>query len=663
MERLVKIVFIISIICFSLIGNSWAIIMGLSIICACLGAFFSIYYISITIPIIYLLISFICHSHIGIIIGAIGVFVFRCIINDCCFNSKYHFPFFFSVIAFASNKYVPFLFPVPVILTIITLPVFPINVFRLKVKIVVVISIVFYFISALYVIYGYGSEKKRAYLYHGVWANPFPHYRLEKLTNTSCYSYSEFVQLLNADIISDLHNIDSYNELWVITPTKPFVKEELSTIKEWVMKGGNLIVSSDHTDLYGHARCANQIASIFGCTIHNSATFDVNNNQIFYDSFASPVIFKTGTNIDGLMFPIVSSWLWEENAYYANDNFFGPLSASGDDAFENVLLAGQISFGLGQVTFIQDSTIFANFAVYQPFVLNLADLASRHSFLARFFFLLPFLFAFCLWLFAMNYRHIFACFILFFPFLLPISDCPHFNYGEKPQIWSGNHNFVIENGCPYTNISTAYSQAALSKRKPLWISTISLSEKDVIWVDSIQPPCSQWRWVRVQDNHKNRYSSMSDWDSLYSYLETPFVRSWENIYNDYQKISVNALFSDNVMNDWWYNDGITENRYNRIKAWIAWLEKTTSPNNNQSIEYSKEKYNVIVRAKDKNAIFLKLPKPLEEINKEIYLGNGISGILFVHGDTLSIFGKKQYCDNINCPEVWTIDYVNNITER
>ena len=191
-------------------------------------------------------------------------------------------------------------------------------------------------------LWGVGGTTKRAYLLHGVWADPCTEYDISNLNNASGYSYSEFVKLIDAQVIFDLNKIDNYNELWIVTPTKPFSSTELSIIKKWVRNGGNLIVVSDHTDLYGHARCANQIAMLFGCKIHNSATFDSHNRLFFRSAFYSLVNIKTGTNISGLLFPMVAAWMWEEDAYYANNNFFGPLAPSGDDVFGEKTLAGQI---------------------------------------------------------------------------------------------------------------------------------------------------------------------------------------------------------------------------------------------------------------------------------------------------------------------------------
>lgn len=656
MERYIKISFVLIFACSSLLSNAWAIIFGVALFLSCIGTLSSKYYFAITIPIFYLLVAYVGQSYTGILISAIGIYVFRCVIEDNTYNNCCWFVFF-SLILLGVFVFLRYMYPIPLLLMLSTLPVKKINIVPIKKKPMCLSTIIFIALSLVYITYGYKTVNKKAYLQHGVWAKPHPQYSINKLNNASCYSYSEFVTLLNADTISDLHSINNYDELWIVTPTKPFTSNQLSIIKKWVLKGGRLIVVSDHTDLYGHARCTNQISSTFGCKIHNSATFDNNNKLIFNDAYASPINIKTGTNMTGFAFPLASSWLWEEEAYYANTNFFGPLVASGEDSFGEKLIAGQVVYGLGQVSFLQDSTIFANFAVYQPYVLKLADLISCHSFITRLFFLVPFLFAFCLLAYSSGFKRVFTMMFFVFPFTLPISDCPAFNYGINPQIWTGNYKYVLENGCPYTNISTAYSQAAFSGRKPLWVNNVNLKEKDVIWVDTITPPCKEWRWIKVQDVHEHRDSFNSPFDSLYTYLETPFIRSWAQIYSNYYKLNANSLFSDNVMNDWWYNEGISRNRMNRIRAWIAWLNKTTYITENYQTKFSNDLKKAIVHTKDNHRIMINIPKPFGITEQEVYLGNGLSGIIYIHNDTLSIFGKKQYCENINCPELWTIDYI------
>ena len=114
------------------------------------------------------------------------------------------------------------------------------------------------------------------------------------------------------------------------------------------------------------------------------------------------------------------------------------------------------------------------------------------------------------------------------------------------------------------------------------------------------------------------------------------------------------------MNDWWYNDGITRNRQARINAWINWLNKSKAVNN--PVKYDKTLFSdsvcsAIVWIEKQEPIKMKLPKPVVNGNMEIYLGNGISGYVIHKEDKISIFGKGQYSENFDGPQIWAIDYI------
>ena len=106
-------------------------------------------------------------------------------------------------------------------------------------------------------------------------------------------------------------------------------------------------------------------------------------------------------------------------------------------------------------------------------------------------------------------------------------------------------------------------------------------------------------------------------------------------------------------------DGITKNRYARIHAWINWLNKSDEKVSTiiyEENEFTKERCKALVRIEDKNPIWMHLPKPTVPNGTEIYLGNGITGYVVQRGDTVSIFGKGQYCENFGGPGIWAIDY-------
>ena len=389
MERYYKIIGIFIFSTIALYSNAWAYVIGFAFLTQIFNIWEKGKYVMILVPLTFTLIASVGEAYTWMSLGIFATYIVRCLIADNCYNST-RIWVLFSLMFIGTIIYTPYLMILPLVLLCVTIPTINISLSTSKNKyilsIVVILSLV---CGIVYSSLGYGTEKSRAYLHKGVWARADVPYRADDLRNASCYSYSEFVKLIKADTISQLNNLSKYNELWIITPTIPFSKEEISLLKMWVAKGGNLILVSDHTDLYGHARCVNQMAQVFGCHINYSATFDKNDKQVFNNSYLKPFDIKTGTNMKGMVFPSLVAWMWEEDAYYANSNFFGPLAISGDDSYGEKLLLGQISYGLGQVSFLQDSTIFSNFAVYQPYVMDMARFLSDHSFLARLMFLFP----------------------------------------------------------------------------------------------------------------------------------------------------------------------------------------------------------------------------------------------------------------------------------
>ena len=661
MERFYKIIFVGVFCLISLLSNAWAGIIAFALLAQLSTIYTKSSWSLVLLPIVFSMIAFIGGSFIWMTLGLLACYVIRIIDRDILFNDSQLW-LFFLLLFVGAYCWVPYLFVVPLILLSISIPVVKIDKCHIETPWIILPNVIVILVLSLaigYCCWGYGTPKHRAYLQKGVWAQAKVPYKIDDLRNASCYSYSEFVHLINADTISNINEIDKYNEIWIVTPTTPFSADELKKLKHWVFTGGNLIMVSDHTDLYGHARCVSQVAQLFGCVIHNSATFDKNDKQVFRNAFAQCCDIKTGTNMTGMVFPMLSAWMWEEDAYYANDNFFGPLAASGDDVYGDKILHGQISYGLGQVNFLQDSTIFSNFAVYQPFIMDMVSSLSNHSFISRLLSILPLIFILGILLVYYDKKKAVATFSLFSILCYPYSDAGSFDYGDRPQIWTGQSSFVQEGGCPYTKISTAYSLASLSKRKPLWKSKVDKRESDVIWVDSVPPPNCNWRWIKVTDIHRTEEYS-GPWEPLHRLFKSSYIKKWDLVNDDYNVLDVNSVFSDKVMNDWWYNDGISQVRYARIRAWLSWLNRSDEevlPIEYNANDFSEKLYDAWVRIEQHTPVKMKLPMPTSVAPRELYLGYGVVGIKINRGDTISIFGKSQFSEDIEGPKIWAIEYL------
>lgn len=658
MERYIKIVIYTLFITILHYSNLWEWGIGICFLSSLLCLKYNINGIKLLLPIILALMLYVTTSYILFIFVVLLIYVYRCVMNDDSFNNSNIYKFF-VVLSVGLLFYKPIWAVYPILMTILTFRVYCIKTFNiLSNYLISAIVVLFVFVSFLYISYD-AKKGERAYLHHGVWANSTFAYNADSLQSKVSYSYSELVEVLGADTISSISSstLYEYSELWVITPTKPFSMEELSILKEWVLKGGNLIVSSDHTDLFGHARCSNQISSMFNSKIHLSATYHSENKQFFSDSKGENYIFKTGTGFSGFAFPKWCAWLWEEDVYYMEDNFFGPLSPSGDDSFCDVVLLAQMPYGLGQVSFIQDSTIFANFCLYQPYTLNLVKLLSSHSYMCRLYYILFLLVIIILLIEYFGGKRVICIMFVYTPFLFFNSSKCELNLGENPQYWTGNKEFVMENNCPYSTISTAYSLSPLSGRKPIWVDKCEYRINDVIWVDSVPPPNLNWRWVRVRDYHPTSDILNNDFYELYKHLKVPYIENNDSN-ESFEVLNANARINDVVMNDWWYDSGITTNRVSRISRWLAWLKKDSAFYDVTTFysQFTDSLYNVVLHIDKCDLIELKMPKPIAS-EGEVYFGNGVAGKIINKDGEISVLGLKQHQENIYAPKFWAIDYL------
>lgn len=668
MEKVCRIAVIIFLCIVLAIYQYWSIALILAIVCLFINAFKRTAFCVFFLPIVCSLIAYVVHDYVLLAVWLFLLYASRMYIQDKTLQ-RFEFILFFIFFIIATKIFLPQITIVGVLLLIFTIPIRKHTQYGLsKSKTIlsgVAISLV-WFVIALYAYKTNTNERRCAYMNHGVWCKPTPAYTLENLSNSSAYSYSELCKMLEADTISNLQSLDKYNELWIMTPTKPFTKEEFACTRNWVRKGGHLIVGTDHTDLYGHARVANSLLHGFGCKVSYTSVFETNKSSYFANCMGHLCPLKTPNSIDKMTlgFPLLSIAAWKERAYYANDNFFGPMSANANNVFDIQDIASTRHYGIGSVTVVADTTFCANFAIYQPYVREfIAFLTSYH---AEALIILILSLIYVIHLLFKDHKHIMlisACLCLF-PIITSVVSARKLTKGINVQIWTGNRTFLEENVCPFSCISTAYSLSPLSGKTPCWEDDVDENVEDVIWVDSIPPRNSRWRWIHITDNHNHFYTDGkydNDFDILYKSLGALEVRSYSPAFIDFNKVSPECVFNDAVMNDWWYgNFGLSTTRMQRISAWIQWLQKDErhpAYTDFNRKHFTKELYPAIIHIKDSNPIKIVLPKPILSGGEEINFGCGIIGkIISQENDTIKIVGLHEFSEGWDCPQIWTLMY-------
>lgn len=208
------------------------------------------------------------------------------------------------------------------------------------------------------------KEPRIAFLERGHWGISQPHDG--DLTIRAQYSYDMMKQIIGSEDTSDLTGLEAYTELWMVTPTQPFIPEEIQHLRSWIAQGGRLIVITDHTDLFGHASALNPFLATIGIQTQKNSLLDNTGDGGSYLTGLRSFKGLTANSVTGQG----EAWLlvngYAERADYGKNSFFSDNQIS-DEEENGIYAAGMTSpFGLGSIVLFGDSTLFANFALSRP---------------------------------------------------------------------------------------------------------------------------------------------------------------------------------------------------------------------------------------------------------------------------------------------------------
>jgi hypothetical protein len=195
----------------------------------------------------------------------------------------------------------------------------------------------------------------------------------------SAYSYSIMRDILSKgpfmwipDYPTLEEALNKIDTLIIFTPIKPFETKYISAIEKFVSEGGTLVAVADHTDLYGHASTFNELLNPFGIRINKVALFkEKSEDELIRVNGLLFKNIKIKTPCTIAAYRPINVWAWasgwiSEKADYSKPNFFGELNWTSDDQAGNWPVGATLKHHAGQVIVFCDSTVFANFAIFQP---------------------------------------------------------------------------------------------------------------------------------------------------------------------------------------------------------------------------------------------------------------------------------------------------------
>lgn len=505
------------------------------------------------------------------------------------------------------------------------------------------------------------QEGRVAYLEHGKWANAGEAWNMNNLNMRSAYSYSELLRLLNADRI-DISSLGSeFNEAWMITPTSPLSSAEISSLQNWIKDGGSLILITDHTDVFGHGRVANQLLDRFGIQTDYTAFFPTRQDDGAQDGWGGEYKMRTSTTFKGYgAFPFITARWFNEAADYSTKNFFGRLRATGEDEHSRRMIMGFKAFGRGRLVLMADSTMFSNFATYAPDSIRIASYLRSSFYLTTIYSLFPGLLlttVFCCRLEKQGILVLLSVYAAMFMIGAP-NKHGSLSWGRNEDFlwWSGDSNLVQGERSPEKSLSTAYICSSLSTTKPRWTSSTKGISTGGIWVSSEPPPNEGWRWLSPAGSTNEFEVDEALYHPLYDALDVAPLRKW-NEGSSGAPLHSGGIWTNEVLGDEWFDRGLSPARTERFKAFLSWITNDPVPARTVAIaKGTTSLWNLKLPSQDARSI--SLPLPPGENGKIIYLGRGISGQWVTIENVLCLVGPKPYMESWHAPEMWILQPAN-----
>lgn len=535
----------------------------------------------------------------------------------------------------------------------------------------------------------------------GQWASTKSSYSLNDITLKSGYSYSlmkEALQnkysLISIDARYDLKKVLPILDVaLIVTPTVPLEVQEAETVKEFVKNGGRLVVIADHTDLYGHSRVINSFLKGTGINVEYNALFDTRdyyakvrlpNMQIYSIRPKTPCSLVLTR--PGYIWGWAPNWI-SETADYTRPNFFGEYSWTADDLVGNWPIGGIVKYGKGDIVIWCDSTIFANFCIFQPDHLSfLGNLIEGGE-------ILGILSPYGTWLlmfsiFTISFGKLTKINIVSFCSLgLVIFSGCYYLWNFNPENFYSRNKRIDVYGTkelfeepPPKNIpkedrfSSAYSHIARCGLYPLYMGEKPKSPalNKSIWITSWDKALSidnkifNSLWgiiiINLDENIKNigfnEICSDDDINDVFKEFFNPESQtrrmlvsdhnSHTLIYNSVSIFAAHGVITDRYFGDWWITTNISPYRLFMLNEWFDWLIKKDdiSKFDYPGIGIKTGIEDWLIKFENKDYMRRKMfVQPYEKNQNYVYLGSGIWALYEKNIDGEFLLGGIETSDN------------------
>lgn len=200
--------------------------------------------------------------------------------------------------------------------------------------------------------------------------------------NYACiYDYcSHFYEMSRLNTSVDEASLSNCDVLMVKAPTSRYGSDEVAAIKRFVEGGGGLLLVGEHTNVFNTGTFINDIARMFGFSFRYDCLFDIDTvfeqlchpplvpHPIIQDMppmhFAVSCSIAPGTSLGRAV--ICSTGLKSLPADYHASNFYPQVEDRAEMRYGAFVQLWATRCGAGRVVAFTDSTVFSNFAAFEP---------------------------------------------------------------------------------------------------------------------------------------------------------------------------------------------------------------------------------------------------------------------------------------------------------